>query len=135
MTGKTKALDFLSVNIAPVAGHWRRSDSGDDTNLPPHNGLGRIVSEDRRNYLRVRTHPDAICADDEVGGDRSTVGESDGAGVVIDALASGMEVIVLDTYKRRTVSRVINDELAWDAFASPRGRGVKKTFVHVLTVE
>ena len=33
------------------------------------------------------------------------------------------------------VLRVIKDELAWDAFTFPRGRSVKKTFMHVLTVE
>jgi hypothetical protein len=38
----------------------------------------------------MRIYPDAIRANNEVGNDRSTVRESDGAGVIIDALAAGM---------------------------------------------
>lgn len=80
-------------------------------------------------------HPGAVCANDEVGDDRSTIRESDGSGVVVDARAAGTDVSIIDTWRGWIVSLVIGDEFAWDAFAFLRGRGVKKTLVDILAVE
>lgn len=83
----------------------------------------------------MSTHLDAICANNEVGGDCPTVRKSDGSGGIIYALAAGMEVIVFHAWRGCAVSHVIDNELARDAFTFPRGRSVTKTFVHILTVE
>lgn len=95
MIGKTEASNFLSVYITSVAGYWCRTDFRGDTNLLANNRLGSTFSESRRSQTRKSNYPDAVRTNNEVGDDRSTVRESDGAGVIIDALTAGMKVIAL----------------------------------------
>ena len=80
-------------------------------------------------------YPDAVCANNKVRGHHLPVFKSNGAGLVINALAAGWDVSVFDIQDGWVSSHVINDDLAGNTLAFLRSRGVKKNLVHVLAVE
>lgn len=80
-------------------------------------------------------HPDAVRPNDKVRGHHLPIFESNGSGLVINALTAGRDVSILDRYDGWVVSHVIDHDLARNTLAFLGGRRVKKTPVHILAVE